>query len=69
MRYVWWDFTYDPMTREVTVRRFAKCGTTWARVEVEYDGLTWGEALDVLDADSSAELRRLLSSVGRLDEL
>lgn len=60
MTHFWWDFTYDPVERSVAVRRWRKDSNCWARVDAQYDGLTWSEALDVFDADSTAVL------VGRL---
>lgn len=65
MRYTWWSWTYNPATREVAVQQWVKRSNCWAELEVEYTGLTWGEAVDVLDAASTAELLRSLG--GRLD--
>ena len=61
VRYVYWDYTFDPVTREVTVRRWVKRGNLFAQVEVEYTQLTWDEALDVFEAEVGVQLLRDLS--------
>ncbi len=60
MDYIWWDYSYEPGTRCVTVRRWARRGTLFAVVEFECGELTWGEAQDVLDADSTYVMEQLL---------
>jgi len=57
--YTWWELTLMPGEGWV-VRRFTRKGTLFARCEVEYDRLTRGEAIDVLDADSSWFLEQQL---------
>lgn len=56
MTETWWTYRYDPVSREVAVQRWTRRGITRAKLQVEYGGLTWSEALDVLDADSTSVL-------------
>ena len=51
-RYTWWELTLMPGEGWI-VRRFTKKGTLFATCVVEYERLTHGEAMDVLDFDSS----------------
>lgn len=53
MDHIWWDYTYNPGTRVVKVRRWRKRGSMFAAIEVEYEGLTWAEAQDVLENDAT----------------
>lgn len=55
--HTWWDYRYDPTTREVTVRRWRQRGNLRPVVAEQYPGLTWAEALDVLDVESSLALQ------------
>lgn len=50
MVHVWWETTFMP-GEGLIVRRFQRKGICPATCEAEYDRLTWGEHLDVLEAD------------------
>lgn len=56
MEHIWWDYTYDPVANEVTVRRWRQRGNLRAEVTYCCDRLTWDEAIDVLDADARSFL-------------
>lgn len=55
MHHVWWQVSFMP-GEGVIVRRFEKRGSLFGRCTVEYTRLTHREAMDVLDADSTAVL-------------
>lgn len=59
MEHFFWDYVYEPVSGNVTVRRWSQRGNLAPVVDVEYEELTWGEALDVLDLDWVTTLERL----------
>lgn len=78
METIWWDYTYDPVRREVTVRRWSQAGNGRQRLRGYFDGLTWDEAQDVMEVDAWCALtgrhvddlddERLQEQLARLEE-
>lgn len=53
----WWTYSYDPVRREVAVQRWRQRGNLNPKLDQLYEGLTWREALDVLEMDSWSLVR------------